>query len=220
MCFSAQASFAAAGALSIVSLLSIKHVRTKKLIPLALMPLFFGIQQASEGFVWITLNNGDTTSMLHVVSMYSFLFFAGMFWPTWIPIALYVVESSPPRKLIIKSLVLDGIIVSIVLLYCWILQTTGAQIINHHIDYPVTNYPFGITDSIIARLISYLIAIFYGTCTIGPFFVSSLPHMKILGTAAGIGALIAYIFYLVAFSSVWCFFVAICSILVYFVVRK
>ena len=83
MCFSVGASFATAGTLSVISLLSIKQVAHKKeLIPFALTPLFFGIQQACEGFVWITINNGDTTSLLHVISMYSFLFFAAMFWPS------------------------------------------------------------------------------------------------------------------------------------------
>src|SRR5947207_2032011 len=146
MCFSAGASFTAAGALSIISLLSIKQARTKKIIPVALTPLFFGIQQASEGFVWITLNNGDTTSALHLISMYTFLFFAAVFWPTWIPASLYWAEDSYKRKQLLFKLMCCGILVSLVFLWTWVLKTTGAVVVDHHILYPVAHYPFGSTN--------------------------------------------------------------------------
>jgi hypothetical protein len=220
MCFSSQASFIAAGALSIISLLSIKQVRTKSMLPFALTPLFFGIQQAAEGFVWITLNNNDSTSMLHIISMYTFLFFAGMFWPTWVPLSLYMAETIHKRKRLLLKLVGLGIVVSVTLLYCWILQTPGAMVIDHHIDYPVIAYPFGIMQPVLARIISLLIAFCYGIATIIPFFISSIPYVKLLGAILGVGATIAYIFYLVAFPSVWCFFAAIGSIMVYFILRK
>jgi len=220
MCFSAGASFATAGALSVVSLLSIQQViHKKKLIPLALTPLFFGIQQACEGFVWITINNGDTTSLLHIISMYSFLFFAGMFWPIWIPGALYYAEKAHKRKLLLGGLMCVGGIVSMLLLHYWILQTTGAKVINHHIDYPVVDYPNGTIDAM-DDTITHILNALYGAATIAPFFISSVPHMKILGSMIGISALIAYIFYLVAFPSVWCFFAAVCSLVLYGILRK
>lgn len=220
MCFSSQASFIAAGTLSIISLLSIKQVRNKKILPLALTPLFFGIQQASEGFVWMTLNNNDSSSMLHLTSMYTFLFFAGMFWPTWIPITAYCAEHSHKRKRLLLALMCLGIVVSITLLFCWILQTPGALVVDHHIAYPVIAYPFGIMNESLARMGSLLISFCYGIAIILPFFISSVRCMPILGLSIGIGAIVAHIFYLIAFPSVWCFFAAISSILVYFVVRN
>ncbi len=220
MCFSAQASFAAAGTLSIISLLSIKQAHTKKIVPLALTPLFFGIQQACEGVVWITLNNGDTSSTLHLAAMYAFLFFASAFWPTWIPTSLYVTEISHKRKRLLGICVWLGMIVSAIFFYCWTLQTTGAHILNHHIDYPVPNYPFGITSSLWGTIIYYLLSACYGIVTIFPFFISSIPYSKLLGITIGIGITISYIFYLAAFASVWCFFAAMCSILLIFVVRN
>jgi hypothetical protein len=218
MCFSAGASFTAAGFLSIISLLSIKQVRTKKMMPIALTPLFFGIQQAAEGFVWITLNNGDTTSMLHLTSMYVFLFFALVFWPTWIPALLYWLEDVYKRKQLLYKLMWCGIFTSLLFLWCWILKTNGAVIIQHHIDYLVDNYPFNCSNPIYCRIGSYMLTFLYGLVTITPFFISSIPYMKVLGITAGIGAVIAYIFYLMAFASVWCFFTAVCSVLIYFIV--
>jgi hypothetical protein len=218
MCFSAQASFAAAGVLSILSLLSVKQAHTKKIMPLALTPLFFGIQQACEGFVWVTLHNGDSSSLLHLMSMYGFLFFAGMFWPSWIPFAAYYAEKSHKRKDLLFKTMWCGIIVSILFLWAWISKTTGAVIINHHIDYPVAHYPFGIINQFYGKIATHCLSILYGMATIVPFFISSIPYMKILGIMVALGALIAYIFYLVAFPSVWCFFAAACSIFAYFLV--
>jgi hypothetical protein len=158
--------------------------------------------------------------MLHIASMYIFLFFAGMFWPTWIPITVYCVEHSHKRKRLLLALLCLGIVVSITLLFCWILQTPGALVVDHHIDYPVIAYPFGIMNESLARMGSLLISLCYAIATIAPFFISSIQYMPILGLSIGIGALVAYIFYLIAFPSVWCFFAAISSVLVYFVVRN
>ena len=220
MCFSAGASFAAAGVLSIITLLSIKQAHTKKVIPLALIPLFFGIQQASEGFVWITLNNGDTTNILHLVSMYTFLFFAGVFWPTWVPTSLYLAEDSYKRKRLLLKLICCGALVSLAFLWAWVLKTTGAVVINHHIDYPVINYPFDCTNQTSREIGSYVLSFLYGLVTIIPFFVSSIPYMNLLGITFGIGAIITYVFYVMAFSSVSCFFAAICSVIMYFIINN
>lgn len=220
MCFSAGASFTAAAGLSAVSLLSITQVRTKKMIPIALTPLFFGIQQACEGFVWITINNGDTTSALHLISMYSFLFFAAMFWPTWIPASLYWAESALKRKQLLFGLMCCGIVVSLAFLWFWVLKTNGVVVMDHHLDYPVANYPFDCGNPMHCRIGSLTLSFLYGLVTIVPFFISSIPHMKLLGSAVGMGAIIAYIFYLMAFPSVWCFFAAVCSIITYWIVWK
>lgn len=223
MCFSANASFAAAGALSVISLLSIRAAaiaHNKKLIPLAATPLFFALQQACEGVVWITLNNGDTTSILHVVSTQAFLFFASAWWPLWIPLALFIPEIIPKRKQVIRLIGFIGVTTGIALFTSWVFYTTGAQAIGHHIDYPAPNYPFGISNHCIARVVAWLISIGYCTATIVPFFVSSISGAWILGITMSISFIASYLFYLLAFSSVWCFFAAISSALLYLVIKK
>ena len=148
--------------------------------------------------------------MLHIASMYTFLFFAGMFWPTWIPITAYCAEQhSHKRKRLLLALMCLGIVVSITLLYCWILQTPGALVVDHHIAYPVIAYPFGIMNESLARIGSLLISFFYAVTTIVPFFISSIPYMKLLGATFAIEALVTYIFYQMTFPSVSCFFAAI-----------
>jgi len=221
MCFSAGASFGAAAGLSIISLLSLRKASsTKRLIPLAISSLFFALQQACEGIVWLTLNNGDNTSLLHWCAVYGFLFFASFWWPLWIPYALYVAEHVPLRKKILFITRLIGVISAIALFISWFFYTSGAHIINHHINYPVINYPFGITNKPIAQLITYTIAAGYCIATIAPFFISSIAYIWLIGFAAGTGLIISYLFYFIAFPSIWCFFAAISSVLLYFIIKK
>lgn len=222
MCFSANASFAAAGTLSVIGLLSVHaaNTRNKKLIPLATIPLFFAVQQACEGIVWVTLNNGDTTSSAYLAGTVGFLFFASVWWPVWIPYTLLIAEKIRWRKIFLILTIPIGEIVAIMLVMSWILYTTGPQIIGHHIDYPVPNYPFGIANTCIAQTISWAISAMYCIATILPFFISSITCMWAVGVIASIGLIVAYIFYFIAFPSVWCFFEAISSIALYFVIKN
>ena len=218
MCFSAGASFGVAAGLSVIGTLSVhKTSQRKKLIPLAVSPLFFALQQSCEGVVWLTLNSGDATSVLHVLGMYGFLFFAAFWWPFWIPFTLYSAESIPKRKKLLFITLCIGICTGLMLFLSWPLQTTGAQIINHHIDYPVANYPFGIINTFAGQLITWIISLGYCIATIAPFFVSSIGYAWILGIGIGSGLIISYLFYFMAFPSVWCFFAAVCSVLLYFI---
>ena len=52
MCFSATASFTAGTALIAVGGVSLRRSRGKAELPLALVPLLFGVQQLSEGLLW------------------------------------------------------------------------------------------------------------------------------------------------------------------------
>ena len=221
MCFSANASFAAAGTLSVIGLLSVRAARhNKKLMPLAATPLFFGIQQACEGLVWITINNGATGNILLAMGTYAFIFFAGVWWPIWIPFSIYVAETLPARKKLIRKTLYVGIATALLLFITWILQTTGAEVVDHHLNYPVANYPFGITNSSIGQIIAWAISGLYLIATIVPFFITSLAYARIAGVMVSIGLVLAYMFYMVAFGSVWCFFEAICSMALYFVIKK
>jgi hypothetical protein len=219
MCFSANASFATAGTLTVIGLLSIhKAAHNKKLIPLAASPLFFALQQTCEGLVWITLNKGDTTSVLHTMCTYGFLLFASVWWPIWIPLSGYIAERIPKRKFILFLLCIIGAVTALLLFTSWTLLTTQSEIANHHINYPVANYPFGITDPCIAQIMAGIIAAMYCTAVIVPFFVSSIAYAWIIGIITCIGFMVAYLFYIMAFGSVWCFFAAITSLLLYFII--
>ncbi len=56
MCFSAPASFISGTALSVIGVAALKRTESKSEIPFALIPLLFGIQQLTEGVIWLTFS--------------------------------------------------------------------------------------------------------------------------------------------------------------------
>ena len=94
MCLSATVSFAASALLTAGgTAIIVKAARSNwRYLPIGLMPLFAGIQQFSEGFVWVGVNGGDHATM--VWGAMSFIFFTWFMWPFWIPFSVWVLE--PP----------------------------------------------------------------------------------------------------------------------------
>ena len=217
MCFSAQASFTAAATLSVISLLSIKKARTNGTLPLAITPLFFAIQQAAEGIVWITLAT-HTSSWYHYASIYSFLFFAFMWWPVWIPISLHMLEKNIFRKKLLFATFIIGLLTSIYFLLNIISYTPYAEVLSHHINYPTTSLPLGQATTI-TEYIQMIVYEMYLTATIFPLFFSSIPYMWILGIVIIIAFITTNILYATTVASTWCFFAALCSIINYFIIQ-
>ena len=56
MCFSATASFAAAGVLGTIGVATLRHVREPRSLLFASVPMLFAVHQFAEGMVWLGLN--------------------------------------------------------------------------------------------------------------------------------------------------------------------
>src|SRR5439155_3244888 len=104
MCFSAEASFAASAALLPAGAYCVQAAVRKQpgYLPLALAPVAFGVQQASEGVVWLALDRGDA-ALTRLASL-AFLFFALAFWPFWISVQAAAAETVPPRRRMLIAL--------------------------------------------------------------------------------------------------------------------
>ncbi|MFV2035694.1 MAG: DUF6629 family protein [Halocynthiibacter sp.] len=98
MCFSETVSFAASGLLLAGGgYASYKAWNTnKKYLPVSLMPIFAGLQQFTEGFVWSGMGAADPATVLW--SALGFIFFTWFMWPFWIPLAVYVLEPPESRR--------------------------------------------------------------------------------------------------------------------------
>ena len=186
MCFSAPVSFTAGVFLCAAGAVLIKRLQNIKFLPLALIPLFFAVQQFAEGAVWLHFHPRLATDI--------FLFFAFMFWPMWIPFAFWVAE----RKKHSLILLLLGILIAIYLAVD--VFTTQATFYTYSIRYGVPErkdyIPFFVYLGVIAL----------------PLFLSQIKRMWVLGVlTAGSGILIAFIDaqFLV---SLWCFLAAFFSL--------
>lgn len=199
MCFSATASFVAGGVLSATGIVTIRKAKTKAEVPFACIPLLFGIQQLVEGVVWLSFGN----SLLNSLATNAFLAFALVIWPIFVPIAVLLIETNKTRKKLLLPFVLIGALVGSYLLYTMFAGPYMSHISNNSISYHS------------GHIHLYLVATFYLLATCGSPFISSQKIVKIFGLTVLIAAGIATWFYTQTFLSVWCFFAAIVSLIVY-----
>lgn len=209
MCFSSTASFAAAGALGVAGFFTMKLVTNKRQMLLAVIPFLFALQQLAEGAIWIAHDNPGTLESVVYLSKYVFMFIAIFTWPVWIPLALWAVEGEADRRKWLAGLVAIGILYDALILFELIKASAGAtvQVIGHSIQYqlPVEH--------------GMVYATLYCLATVLPPFVSSLRYMWVLGIFNVIGLAVANYLYTQTFISVWCFFAAIVSIILYLIFR-
>jgi hypothetical protein len=203
MCFSASASFGAGIVISTIGVVSLTKVQSPLHYFFALIPLIFAVQQISEGFLWLALSD-PAYLPLEGISTYTFLFFAQVVWPFWIPFSILMIEKEFKNKNILKILLAMGTVVSIYLAYCLINYNIQAKIIGHHISY-IQDYP---------TLFNKYSGVLYVLSTVLPPYFSSINKVWILSVAIFVSYLITNILYTDYIVSVWCFFASIISVIV------
>jgi len=201
MCFSAASSFTAAGGLALLGGASLAAARKEDKI-LAAIPFMFAIQQACEGIQWLYLYSGSTSLFM----AYAFLFFAFLLWPAYVPFTVFMLDKKE-RKLL-SGFVFLGIVVAVYFLAMLLTQHLAIGRYDACIDYRI-NLPF--RELMVP---AYLIAI------IGSLLVSSIRIFKWYGVAIGLLGIIAWLFFVMTFTSVWCFFAAIVSSMFFLYVRQ
>lgn len=203
MCFSAEASFIVGGTLLAVGIATARKAIHKKDLPMAFIPLLFSIQQLIEGFLWLILADSSMQTTQHwLATIYGV--FVGIIWPLFAPFAIYSMETGHQRRKIIAAMGAAGLVLAGYTLIGLINQPVSVEIINHSLYY---KHDIEETQLLI---ILYLLA----TCL--PFILSSFRHLYIAGGIITFGFLIAFFTFQQTFASVWCFFAAIASSLVYF----
>jgi heme/copper-type cytochrome/quinol oxidase subunit 4 len=208
MCFSAEASFGASAVIIAIGVISIRKSTSIPQKVLSCIPIIFGIQQFSEGIVWLTLAHAGLSPWDRVAT-YTFLTFAQVVWPIFLPFAVYLLEKDEGKKKVMAVLLALGIIVSSVLGYSLLLYNVQSSISCYHIRYDVV-YP------------DYLkhLGIFYFLSTVVPSVISSTKKLRLLGIIIFIAYIVTRMFYQEYLISVWCFFAAIISAVVLSVILQ
>ena len=201
MCFSATASFIAGTTLSVVGVAALKQTKAKMEIPVAAIPLLFGIQQIVEGVIWLTFNSD--APQLQQTMTYVYSGFSHVLWPIYVPLAMGIMETAGWRKRAIFAFEAAGLAVGLYLLYFIITRPVVAEVVASNIVY---DSPHFYTVSVI---ILYLAA----TCV--SCFFSSHAFVRLFGVLALFFFVVAYLVHAMALVSVWCFFAAILSVLIY-----
>ena len=206
MCFTATASFTATAILLPTGLYACNLARDKDLryLPLALVPCGFALQQGLEGIEWLALTDGRV-NMLRGAAL-GYLGFSHGFWLVWLPFSVWVLEARSRVKTSISIVVLLGAIFAISLYGPFLLSSnTFSPIIDRgSIDYQTKL----IYDPFLPRDITRAI---YMAIVLGPLWFAEQTQLKLLGGFGALSLVIAYGLYNYAFVSVWCFFAAILS---------
>lgn len=208
MCFSATASFSSSACLGIVGALLITKYKNSQKLWLATIPFFFAVQQFVEGLVWLN-KPFDVESNQLIIAKNLFVFFAYIFWPIWVPFSLSVAEKINIRKKILTIFCVISCLTAI-LSFSYVFKS-HPEAHRFSIDYQVNIKMFG----------SFLFYnVLYVATTVVSFFISSIKYMKFFGTLVGLLGLIAYIFDKNIGASLWCFFAALCSLFLIFLIKK
>jgi len=211
MCFSATGSFALSGILIGIGAASVVRSASPSHRMLAAAPILFGAQQAAEGVVWLTVG-APSDAMVQRLAVDVFLGFALVVWPLWVPLSLQRLERDAGRRRILTGLCWFAGIVSAsaaVLLSRW---QSFAQVAGHSLRY---DYP-GTSNA----ALHLLLVLAYIVSTVLPFFVSTSKLARTLGLTLVLSVVAAALIRREALTSVWCFFAAILSGVIFLAVNR
>jgi hypothetical protein len=205
VCFSATANFVGSGVLGAVGVVTLTKVKHRRELLFAALPTLFAIHQFMEGFVWLGLDGILSPVVAHDMGA-AFMLYAQGLLPFLLPLSVLMFEpNGKSRRRMLPFLILGG---ATTLYILWALTA-----------YPLQVYVKG--DSIVyinEATNNTAVAVLYVIATCGSLFFSKVRTMVIFG-AANLAILLAVMeFKRYAFTSLWCAYAAIASliILVYF----
>lgn len=215
MCFSATASFALSAGLVPSGLYAMATARraNPEWLPFAAYPLAFGVQQAFEGIVWLGVAGGSEATI--AIAGRGFLFFSHLFWLTWVPLSVWMIETVPTRRRAVGVLTLLGLLygLSVSLPSLLIGDWLDIILVNRSLEYSTTL----IYDGYVGR---FALRMVYAALVVGALLLSSDRRIRVFGALVCASLVVTYAFFAYAFISVWCFFAAVLSVyLVVIVVR-
>lgn len=205
MCFSATASLTAGAVLSIAGLACMASAPDRRALPLAAMPLLFGIQQAIEGGLWLALETGDEGAQSCFATGFSA--FSQVLWPLYVPLAAWMIETNAVRRRWIAMTGLAGLVVGLLLAYGLVTQPMLATIDGAHIHYRSVHI-----DGLYNAGLFVPAAVLYVVATCVSLMLVGDPRVQIVGALMLAAFGITYVFYETWLVSVWCFLAAVLSL--------
>ena len=174
----------------------------------ASIPLFFGIQQFTEGILWLTLPNPDAVT-IQKVSTYLFLIMAEVLWPMMIPLSVLFMEENRKKKKTLQLFLALGACIAIYYAAVLAIYNVNPEIMGYHIHY----YNSAPQTFAVPAFLIYL------AVTIVPLFISSIKKTHLLGVLMFLSCAVTVVFFRQYLTSVWCFFAAIISGVIFWILR-
>ncbi len=202
MCFSATASFVASGVIGTIGVATLRHVREPRALLFACVPLLFAVHQFTEGLVWLGLDGQIGKIALDHVSFLFTLYAQGIL-PLLMPVAVLLMEPPGRRRDAIWGLTAIGAVAC-----AWDVTGLIAWPTHTFVDYQSISYRNPITGNL-------TISLLYIMATCGALMLSTHRVVRWYGVLNVIGLSIVQVVRDYAFASVWCFYAALLSVIIY-----
>jgi hypothetical protein len=201
MCFSATANFVGSAVLGTVGVVTLTRVKHRRELLFASLPTLFAVHQFIEGFVWLGLDGTLSPATTHYMGTAFALYAQGLL-PFLIPLSVQLFEpNSPSRKRMVPFTILGG---ALTLYMLWALAAFPLQISVRQNSIVYVNAGTNYTT----------LAVLYIIATTFSLFFSKLPPMIVFGFANLIALLATMAVKRYAFTSVWCAYAAVASIII------
>jgi hypothetical protein len=201
MCYSAEASFIASGVLAGAGVAISRLPKEKASLPLSLIPAIFAAHQFIEGVIWLEQDKVLPEKILPVAVL-AYGLIAFVLWPIFIPFAVYPLESEKRRKQLIRFCQAVGVLAGgfylVRIFQTPISVTANCCNLTYYVDAPGKLFgPYFLAVSVPFLASSHRSLVLFGMCVVA-------------SCAAAV-----YITSNDSFPSVWCFFAAFMSALLY-----
>jgi hypothetical protein len=201
MCFSAAANFVGSGILGTLGVVTLTKVKHRRELLFASLPTLFAVHQFIEGFVWLGLDGTLSSTVTHNMGAAYMLYAQGLL-PFLLPLGVVLFEPDGWARRRMLPFLAVGVLTGLYML--WALTAYPTQIYFKANSIVYVNQ--GTNHTTLAIL--YLIA----TC--GSLFFSKVKAMIIFGTANLAILLVVTAVKRYAFTSVWCAYAALASLIV------
>jgi hypothetical protein len=201
MCFSATANFVGSGALGAIGVVTLTKVKHRRELLFAALPALFAVHQFIEGFVWLGLDGKLSPTVAHDMGA-AFMLYAQGLLPLLLPLSVMLFEADKKsRKRMLPFVVLGG---ATTLYILWALTA-----------YPLQLYVRGNSIVYINQATdNTTVALFYVIATCGSLFFSKIRMMVVFGAANLAILLVVMEVKRYAFTSLWCAYAAIASVII------
>lgn len=201
MCFSAAANFVGSTALAGVGVVTLTKVKHRRELLFASLPVLFAIHQFIEGFVWLGLDGILSPKITHNMGA-AFMLYAQGLLPFLLPLSVLLFEPTAKARRSMWPFLAIGTATTIYILWALTAYPTEIYVVSNSIVYmnQATN--------------NTAVAIFYVIATCGSLFFSKVRAMVMFGAANLAILLIVMAFKRYAFTSLWCAYAAIASVII------
>jgi len=201
MCFSAVANFTGSGVLGTVGVLTLTKVRHRRELMFAALPLLFAIHQFIEGFVWLGVDGMLSPRVTQAMGA-AFMLYAQGLLPFLIPLSVWLFEPNGKSRRRMVPFMVIGTGTTIYMLWALTAYSFQVYVKANSLVYvnPATNH--------------LVVAVLYVIATCGSLFFSKEKDMVIFGAANLIILLAVMAVKRYAFTSLWCAYAAVASVII------